>query len=126
YDVILMAEQNLSKTTVMQAKGATAVPYQRTEKYQFLGMYGESPDVTGGFGQTGVDAIAAFLEAGGTLLAVGDAARLPIDFGWAGTVEKTPVQGLVTQRPLITAEIVKTDHPVFYGYEGKTIPVKYV
>lgn len=126
YDVILMAEQNLSKTTVMQAKGAKAVPYQRSEKYQFLGMYGESPDVTGGFGQAGVDAIAAFIEAGGTLLATGDATLLPIQFGWAGTVERTPVQNLVTQRPLITAEIVKTDHPVFYGYEGKTIPVKYV
>ena len=126
YDVILMAEQNLSKTTVMQAKGATAVPYQRSEKYQFLGMYGESPDVTGGFGQAGVDAIAAFLEAGGTLIATGDATLLPIQFGWAGTVERTPVPNLVTQRPLITAEIVKTDHPVFYGYAGKTIPVKYV
>jgi hypothetical protein len=126
YDVILMAEQNLNKTTVMQEKGATAVPYQRTEKYQFLGMYGESPDVTGGFGQVGVDAIAAFLEAGGTLIATGDAARLPIEFGWAGTVERTPVPNLVTQRPLLKAEIVKTDHPVFYGYEGKTIPVKYV
>lgn len=126
YDVILMAEQNLSKQTVMQEKGAKAVPYQRTEKYQFLGMYGESPDVTGGFGQAGVDAIAAFLEAGGTLLAVGDAARLPIEFGWAGTVERTPVQNLVTQRPLLKAEVVRTDHPVFYGYAGETIPVKYV
>ena len=126
YDVILMAEQNLSKQTVMQEKGATAVPYQRTATYQFLGMYGESPDVTGGFGQAGVDAIAAFLEAGGTLLATGDAARLPIEFGWAGTAEKTPVQNLVTQRPLLKAEIVQTDHPVFYGYADKTIPVKYV
>jgi 8-oxo-dGTP pyrophosphatase MutT (NUDIX family) len=126
YDVILLAEQNLSRQTVMQAKGATPVPYQQTEKYRFLGMYGESPDVTGGFGQAGVDAFAAFLEAGGTLLATGDATLLPIQFGWAGTVDRAPVEGLFTQRPLLTAEIVRTDHPVFYGYAGQTIPVKYV
>jgi hypothetical protein len=29
-------------------------------------------------------------------------------------------------RPLINAEIVKTDHPVFYGYSDKIIPVKYL
>ncbi|MFN2326291.1 MAG: M14 family zinc carboxypeptidase, partial [Gemmatimonadales bacterium] len=126
YDVILVAEQNLSKQTVMQEPNEKPVPYQRSDRYQFLGMYGESADITGGFGQAGVDAFAAFLEGGGTLIATGDAARLPIEFGWAGTVERTPVQGLITQRPLLQAEIVKTDHPVFYGYAGKTIPVKYV
>lgn len=126
YDVILIAEQNLSKQTVMQEPNEKPVPYQRGDRYQFLGMYGESADITGGFGQAGVDAFAAFLEGGGTLIATGDAARLPIEFGWAGTVERTPVPNLVTQRPLVQAEIVKTDHPVFYGYAGKTIPVKYV
>ncbi|MCU0618137.1 MAG: hypothetical protein MUD17_13775 [Gemmatimonadaceae bacterium] len=61
-----------------------------------------------------------------TCRAVGESARLPIEFGWAGTVDKTPVPGLNAQRPLVEAEIMKTDHPVFYGYGKKTIPVKYV
>ncbi len=126
YDVILAAEQNLSKRTVMTKPQAKPVPYLKSDKYKFLGMYGESADITGGFGQKGVDAFGAFLEAGGTLIAVGDAARLPIEFGWAGTVEKVAVPGLRAQRPLVQGEIVKTEHPVFYGYAGKTIPVKYV
>jgi len=82
--------------------------------------------MSGGFGQEGVDAFAAFLEGGGTIIAVGDAARLAIDFGWARTVDRTPVTGLTSQRPLVQAEIVRTEHPVFYGYADKKIPVKYV
>jgi hypothetical protein len=126
YDVILTAEQNLSKRTVMAKPNAKPVPYLRSDKYKFLGMYGATPDITGGFGQKGVDAFGAFLEAGGTLIAIGDAARLPIEFGWAGTVEKVAVPGLRAQRPLVQGEIVRPEHPVFYGYAGKTIPVKYV
>ena len=126
YDVILAAEQNLSRQTVLEPPGERVVGYQKSEKYQFLGMYGESTDITGGFRQQGVDAFASFLEAGGTLIAVGDAARLPIEFGWAGTVEKATVNGLRAQRPLVQGEIVRPEHPVFYGYAGKTIPIKYV
>ena len=126
YDVILTAEQNLSKRTVMAKPNAKPVPYLKSDKYKFLGMYGATPDITGGFGQKGVDAFGAFLEAGGTLIAIGDAARLPIEFGWAGTVEKVAVPGLRAQRPLVQGEIVRPEHPVFYGYPGKSIPVKYV
>ncbi|MGE0439985.1 MAG: M14 family zinc carboxypeptidase [Gemmatimonadales bacterium] len=126
YDVILTAEQNLSRQAVLQKPAAQPVPYQKSDKFKFLGWYGETADITGGFQQEGVDAFADFLEKGGTLIAIGDAARLPIEFGWAGTVEKTPVPGLVAQRPLIEAEILRLDHPVFYGYGDKTIPVKYV
>jgi hypothetical protein len=90
YDVILIAEQNLSRQTVMQAPAARPQPYKKNDKYKFLGMYGETDDMSGGMGQAGVDAFAAFLEAGGTLIAVGESARLPIEFGWARTVDKTP------------------------------------
>ncbi len=126
YDVILAAEQTLNRSAVMQKPNAKPVPYQKSDKYKFLGMYGETADMTGGFGQKGVDAFEAFLEGGGTLIAVGEAARLPIEFGWAGTVEKTNVAGLTSQRPLVQGEIVRPEHPVFYGYANKTIPIKYV
>ena len=102
------------------------VPYQKSDKYKFLGGYGETADMTGGFGQAGVDAFSAFLEAGGTLIAVGESARLPIEFGWARTVDKTPVAGLTAQRPLVEAEITRPEHPVFYGFGKTVIPVKYV
>jgi hypothetical protein len=126
YDVILMAYQGINRQSVMQAPAARPVPYLKTDKFQFLGMYGESPDVTGGFGQPGVDAFAAFLEAGGTLIAAHNAVRFPIEFGFTRTVDTDQVAGISAQRPLVKAEISKTDHPVFYGYSKTDFAVKYV
>jgi hypothetical protein len=126
YDVIVMAYQNINRQAVMQQPGAQPVPYLKTDRYQFLGMYGESPDVTGGFGQPGVDAFAAFLEAGGTLIAAHNAVRFPIEFGFTRTVDTDQVSGLTAQRPLVKADITKTDHPTFYGYAKQDLAVKYV
>jgi hypothetical protein len=126
YDVILMATQQINRQTVLQPAAAKPVPYLKSDKYQFLGMYGESPDMSGGFGQEGVDAFAAFLDAGGTLIAAGPSARFPIDFGWAHTVDTDTVTGLTSQRPIVQAEISRPDHAVFYGYADKTLPIKYV
>jgi hypothetical protein len=133
YDVIVMAYQNINRQAVMQPAGGRPIPYLKTDKYQVLGMYGESPDITGGFGQAGVDAFAAFLEGGGTLIAAHNAVRFPIEFGFAKSVDTEQVSpicpcppGLSAQRPLVQAEISKPDHPVFYGYGNKNFAVKYV
>ena len=127
YDVILMAEQNLSRTNVMLQPNEKPVPYQKNDKYKFLGMYGETADMTGGFGQPGVDAFAAFLEGGGTMIAIGDAARLPIEFGWAGTVEKATVGGLTAQRPAGRGrDRARTEHPGVLRVPAGKLPIKYV
>ena len=99
YDVILMAAQNITRQAVLQAPSARPQPYQKSDKYKFLGMYGETPDMSGGFGQDGVDAFAKFLEGGGTLIAAAAAARFPIEFGWAHTVDAEPITGVTAQRP---------------------------
>ncbi len=125
YDVILMAAQNITRQTVFQASSTRPQPYQKTDKYRFLGMYGETPDMSGGFGQAGVDAFAKFLEGGGTLVAAAAAARFPIEFGWAHTVDAESITGVTAQRPIVQAEVVRAEHPVFYGYTERTIPIKY-
>ena len=51
--------------------------------------------------------------------------RFPIDFGFARTVDTEAVQGINAQKPLVQAEIVKTDHPSFYGYADRIFPIKY-
>jgi hypothetical protein len=126
YDVIVMAAQNINRQAALQVPSARPQPYQKSEKYQFLGAYGETPDMSGGFGQEGVDAFAKFLEGGGTLIAAAAAARFPIEFGWAHTVDVEPIAGVTAQRPIVQADVLRTDHPVFYGYTGSTMPVKYV
>ena len=82
--------------------------------------------MSGGFGQAGVDAFTKFFDAGGTLIAVNQAMRFPIDFGFAKTADTENLQGVNAQRPLITATIVKTDSVVFYGYKDTVIPIKYL
>jgi hypothetical protein len=125
YDVILMAAQNITRQSALQPPAARPQPYQRSDKYKFLGAYGETADMSGGFGQEGVDAFAKFLEGGGTLIAAGAAIRFPIEFGWARTVDVEQLTGVTAQRPIVEAEIVRPDHPIFYGYAEKTLPIKY-
>jgi hypothetical protein len=125
YDVILMAAQNINRAAALAAPAARPSAYVKSDKFKFLGMYGETTDTTGGFGQEGVDAFAKFLEAGGTIVAADSAVRFPIEFGFARTIDLEGVQGVNAQKPLVQAEIARTDHPVFYGYADRIIPIKY-
>jgi hypothetical protein len=127
YDVLLMPNQNASRQAVFQPPAAKAVPYMKDAKYKFLGMYGESPDITGGMGGDGVDAIAKFLDAGGTLVAMGNAVRFATEQGFARTVDASGATSpnFYAPRPLVTGEVLRPEHPVFYGYADKMLPIKY-
>jgi len=128
YDVIVMPTQTATRQAVFQPPAARPVPYMKDAKYRFLGMYGESPDITGGMGGEGVEAFAKFLDAGGTLVAMGDAVRFPTDLGLARTVDASgsTSRDFYAPRPLVNAEVVRLDHPVFYGYTERIMPIKYL
>jgi hypothetical protein len=128
YDVILMPTQNLNRQAVFQPPAARPVPYLKSDKFKFLGMYGETPDITGGMGGEGVDAFAKFLDGGGTLVAMGNAVRFPAELGFARTVDASGATSaqFYAPRPLVQAEILRQDHPVFYGYADRLIPIKYI
>ena len=51
YDVIVMAAQAIGRAQVLATPNARPSPYQKSDKYKFLGMYGETADTSGGFGQ---------------------------------------------------------------------------
>jgi hypothetical protein len=125
YDVILMAAQAVGRTQVLAKPAAKPQPYQKSDKYKFLGGYGETADMSGGFGQVGVDAIDKFLDGGGTLITTLQSVRYPIEFGLARSIDTESPAGVVAQKPLIDAEIMRTDHPVFYGYDKKIFPIKF-
>jgi hypothetical protein len=128
YDVIVMPTQTANRQAVFAAPAARPVPYMKTDKFKFLGDYGSSPDVTGGMGGEGADAFAKFLEAGGTLICTGAAVQFPTELGLARTVDASgsTTNAFYAPRPLINAEIVKPEHPVFYGYTERIIPLKYL
>ncbi len=128
YDVIVMPTQTATRQAVFAPPAARPVPYRKDAKYKFLGMYGESPDITGGMGGEGVDAFAKFLDAGGTMIAMGNAVRFPAEFGFARTADAsgTTSNQFYAPRPLVNAEVLRLDHPVFYGYTVKIMPIKYL
>jgi hypothetical protein len=125
YDVILMAAQNVNRAAVLAAPAAKPMPYMQSDKYKSLGVYGSSPDITGGFGATGVEAINKFLDAGGTLITTLQAVRYPIEFGLARSIDTESPAGVTAQKPLVTAQIMRPEHPVFYGYGSKIFPIKF-
>ena len=128
YDVIVLPMQNLNRQSVYQPPAKKPVPYLKSNKYKFLGMYGESPDITGGIGGESVDAFAKFLDAGGTLIAMGTAVRFPSELGLARTVDAsaTTSSQFYAPRPLVQAEITRPEHPVFFGYADKLVAIKYI
>jgi hypothetical protein len=125
YDVIVMAAQNVNRAAVFAKKAKHPQPFEKSDKYKFLGMYGSTPDMSGGFGQAGADAINAFLDAGGTLITAVQSVRYPIEFGLARSVDTENPTGIVAQKPLVMAKITRTDSPIFYGYASDTIPIKF-
>ncbi|MEO5897219.1 MAG: M14 family zinc carboxypeptidase [Vicinamibacterales bacterium] len=128
YDVIVMPTQTLGRTAVFQAPAARPVSYVKSDKYKFLGMYGSSEDITGGFGAEGVDAFQQFLNAGGTLITMGNAVSFPTELGMARTVDASgnTSGNFYAPRPIVNAEVLRLDHPVFYGYTERIMPLKYL
>ena len=121
YDVILMPTQQANRQAVYQAPAARPVPYMKDEKYKFLGMYGETPDITGGMGGEGVDAFAKFLDAGGTLITMGNAVRFPTELGFARTVDAagTTSNDFYAPRPLVNARSSEARSPGVLRLHGQ-------
>jgi len=128
YDVILMPSQGGSGKRVVfdvESRGRP-VEYKKSERFRNLGMYGESEDITGGMGIEGVAELEKFVKAGGLLVTLGQASYFPAEFGLAPKVDaaRTSAQ-FYSPGAIIDAEILQPEHPIFYGYEKKMIPVRY-
>ncbi len=128
YDVILIPNQGRSgKGLVFDiAPKAKPLAYTKSDQFKSHGVYGESEDITGGMGLGGAAELHKFAEAGGVLITLGQASFFPPEFGLTREIEagRTSTQ-FYAPGPVIEAEILQTSHPIFYGYAGKTIPVRY-
>ncbi|HSK09092.1 MAG TPA: M14 family zinc carboxypeptidase [Vicinamibacterales bacterium] len=128
YDVILVPSQSGSgKRLVFDIEPKKKpLAYRKTDRFQFLGAYGESDDITGGMGLEGVLELQRFVDEGGVLITLGAASYFPAEFGLARRLEASrPSAQFYAPGPLVEAEILKRDHPIFYGYPSKTVPVRY-
>ncbi len=129
YDVIIIPNQGRgsSKGLVfdIEPKGRP-LAYTKTERFKFLGWYGQSEDITGGMGLIGAAELQKFVEEGGLLVTLGAASFFPPDFGLTRSVDASrPSSQFYAPGPIVEAEILHPSHPIFYGYAQGKIPVRY-
>jgi hypothetical protein len=128
YDVILLPSQGRSGKGLVydiEMRGKP-LPYTKSADFPSLGGYGESDDIRGGMGLEGVLELQKFVQAGGSVVTLGVASYFPPEFGLAASVSASrPSAQFYAPGPIVQAEILKTAHPIFYGYRDKTIPVRY-
>jgi hypothetical protein len=128
YDVIVMPHQgNGGKSIVYELpKLSKPVPYRKSEQFRSFGFYTETDDVRGGMGLDGVREIERFVDDGGVLITMGIASSFPVEFGLAKGVDSQPAQsGFYAPGPYVQSEIMIPSHPVMFGYDKKTLPVRY-
>ena len=95
------------------------IPYTRTEQFKYLGIIDQSEDITGGMGLEGLQNLKKFVKAGGLLLTIGSACRIPLDYGFVRHISEARTQKLFNPGSLLQAEVANCTHPVIYGYEDK-------
>lgn len=128
YDVIVVPNQGrTAKGLVFDiAPVGRPLAYRKSERFKSLGMYGESDDITGGMGLEGAVELQRFVESGGVLITLGGASAFPAEFGLARRVEAArPSAQFYAPGPIVEAEIARPEHPMFYGYDSRTLPVRY-
>ena len=128
YDMIVIPTQARSATELVTdiPKEDKPLAYEKTARFQFLGDYGSSPDITGGMGGLGVAAFQRFVDDGGTLVTLGASSLFPPTFGITPSIDmSTPQDKFYAPGPLVEADIIRPENPIFYGYTDKTLAVRY-
>ncbi len=129
YDLILIPTQVRNAKDLVfgiPAKPTSRCPTRRSDRFKFLGDYGSSPDITGGMGGAGVVEFQKFVDDGGMLVTLGASSSFPPDFGLTPTIETSnPAGKFYAPGPIVQADILRPENPIFYGYSEKTVPVRY-
>jgi hypothetical protein len=128
YDLIVIPTQVRAAKDLVFGEPHADKPlsYEKTDRFKFLGDYGSSPDITGGMGGAGVVEFQKFVESGGLLVTLGASSSFPPDFGLTPTVETSNPSGkFYAPGPIVQADILRPENPIFYGYSDKTVSVRY-
>lgn len=127
YDLILIPSQRTAKALVFDIpKADKPLAYQKTDRFKFLGDYGSSDDISGGMGGAGVAEFQKYVETGGLLVTLGTSSAFPPDFGLTPTIDTSSTSAhFYAPGPVVEAEIIHSENPIFYGYSARTVPVRY-
>jgi hypothetical protein len=128
YDMILIPNQGRSgKGLVFDIEPRDKpLAYTKTDQFRTHGEYGSSEDITGGMGLPGVIELEKFTREGGLLVTLGQASFFPAEFGLTRRIEAgRPSAQFYAPGPIVEAEVLAPAHPIFYGYDEKSLPVRY-
>jgi hypothetical protein len=125
FDVVVFPHVSGASTTIVNGRPMVgpAIPWKRTTLTPNLGKWDETDDTRPGMGLNGLAALRRFVERGGLLVAEGNSARVPIEFGLVPTVSVAPQQKLQARGGVYRAELVRPTSPIAYGYERTTFPL---
>jgi hypothetical protein len=131
YDVIVMPSQGGrggAKGIIfdVEPRPGKTFAYKKDPQYPSLGAYGESDDITGGMGLQGVEEFDKFVNQGGVLVTLGAASYFAPQTFITRTVDATSTTAaFYAPGPIVEAEILQPNHPIFYGYTERTVPVRW-
>ncbi len=123
YDVIIFPHQGARNTAKRIFQGISPeygpLAYTQTEEFPSHGTPDSSADMTGGMGFEGLAALEGFVTNGGTLLAIGSAATVPVDYGFLRNVDLQPVGSRFIPGSILQGSVENAANPLTYGYEGE-------
>ncbi|HTV03271.1 MAG TPA: hypothetical protein VMF13_22165, partial [Luteitalea sp.] len=128
YDVILVPNQATTGKSLVYDVDRKGGPlaYKKDAQLPSLGGYGESDDITGGMGLEGVLELQRFVDEGGVLITLGGSSYFPAEFGLQREITaQRPSAAFYAPGPIVQVEVLKPEHPIFFGYPNKTMPVRY-
>jgi hypothetical protein len=77
-------------------------------------------------GAAGVVELEKFTEDGGLLVTLGTSSAFPPEFGLTPTIDTSNTGAkFYAPGPIVEADILHPENPIFYGYSAKTVPVRY-
>jgi hypothetical protein len=123
YDVILFPHQGRGANGKRILQGVDPsdgpIAYTRTPEYPSHGTPDSSEDITGGMGFEGLTALRDFVRDGGTLVTVGSASTLPIEFAFLRDVNTRPAGSIFVPGSILQGTTVDAENPLTYGYEDQ-------
>ncbi|RMH21926.1 MAG: peptidase [Gemmatimonadetes bacterium] len=126
FDVILFPHQGSRASAKGIFQGVSPehgpIAYTRTAEFPSHGTPDASDDITGGMGFEGLMALHRFVQDGGTLIAIGSAATIPVEFGFLRDVSLGDVGSMFIPGSILGGTVVDATNPLTYGY-GETLPL---
>ncbi len=118
YDVVVMGQQRGDAMSLVRGLRADEpVPWRATEVTPNIGRQDSTSDMRGGLGLEGVLHLKEFVEAGGVLVTMAGASRLPVHFGLAEGVSIRNTPDLWARGGVFAARATDETSPIAYGYD---------